>query len=82
MMGCEYITLCTPHFLHATKGNVKASQLLVIRCAESATSNSTVLTSLSVAEELMRSRNGRATLRPLPVSTFGDIAELGHELHV
>jgi len=41
-----------------------------------------VLTSLSVAEELMRSRNGRATLRPLPVSTFGDIAELGHELHV
>jgi hypothetical protein len=30
----------------------------------------------------MDSRNGRATLRPLPVSTFGDIAELGHELHV
>jgi len=26
----------------------------------------------------MDSRKGRATLRPLPVSTFGEMVELGH----
>ena len=29
----------------------------------------------------MGARNGRAGLRPLPISTFGDVADLGHELH-
>jgi hypothetical protein len=30
----------------------------------------------------MDAHKGRAKLRPLPISTFGEIAELGHELHV
>ena len=30
----------------------------------------------------MDARNRTAKLRPLPISTFGEVAELGHELHV
>jgi hypothetical protein len=30
----------------------------------------------------MGRRNDRSPLRPLPVSTFGEVAELGYELHV